>query len=188
MRRRTFITLTGLATTTPLLAGCTDDDDNGDDDDPDDGDNGMDDNGDDDPDDGDDDNGMDDEETPEDASVMLSDQESEDGMSAVVDEVALPEGGFVAIHDETLLTEEDPIGSNVGVSEYFEAGMHEDVEVDLDREIETEGETLIAMPHMDTNDNEEYDFVTSEGEDDGPYTDDDEAVVDDAEVTVADEE
>jgi hypothetical protein len=181
MRRRKFIALTGLATTTPLLAGCTDDDDDNGDDDLD--------NGDDDLDNGDDDNGIDDEETPEDASVMLSEQESEGDMSVVVDEVALPEGGFVAIHDETLLTEEDPIGSNVGISEYLETGTHEDVEVDLDREIDTEGETLIAMPHMDTNDNEEYDFVTSEGEDDGPYTDDDdEAVVDDAEVTVADEE
>ncbi|MEM4781234.1 MAG: hypothetical protein QXG03_06715 [Halalkalicoccus sp.] len=189
MRRRNFIVLTGLATTTPLLAGCTDDEDDvpeddgvGEDDAEDDGlgdDNGEDDNGD----------GDGEDDAPEEASVGFSDQESDDGMTVTVDEAPLPEGGFVAIHDETLISEEDPIGSNVGVSEYFEAGTHSDIEVELDREVDAEGETLIAMPHMDTNDNETYDFVTSEGEDDGPYTDeDDEAVVADAEVTVADDE
>jgi PGF-CTERM protein len=44
------------------------------------------------------------------------------------------------------------------------------------------------MPHQDTNDNEAYDFVDSEGAEDGPYTTDEgDAVVDDATLTIATE-
>ena len=34
------------------------------------------------------------------------------------------------------------------------------------------------MPHLDTNDDETYDFVDNEGADDGPYTNTGQAVVD----------
>ena len=34
------------------------------------------------------------------------------------------------------------------------------------------------MPHLDTNDNETYDFVDNECADDGPYTNAGQAVVD----------
>ena len=115
------------------------------------------------------------------AAVTFSDQDS-DGESVVVSEVVVPEGGFVTIHDETLL-DGDAIGSVRGTSAYLSAGTHTDVEVTLDRPI-SESQTLIAMPHMDTNDNETYEFVTSEGEDDGPYTVDGEAVTDDACIEV----
>lgn len=47
-----------------------------------------------------------------------------------------------------------------------------------------EDQTLIAMPHFDTNGNGTSDFVTSGGEQDGPYPEDGEAVVDDAMITV----
>jgi len=134
------------------------------------------------------DDGEDEDET---ASVSFEDQES-DGASVEVDEATLPDGGFVTIHDSSLL-EGEVTGSVIGVSEYLESGDHEDVDVDLyedvpgaefDQDELTEDQTLIAMPHLDTNDNEEYDFVESEGEDDGPYTEDDEPVTDDAEITV----
>ena len=118
------------------------------------------------------------------ASVTFSEQET-DGTSVVVDEVTMDEGGFVTIHDSSLL-EGAVIESVIGVSEYLEAGTHEDVEVEFDEPLE-EDDTLIAMPHLDTNDNQEYDFVETEGEEDGPYvTEDGEPVTDDALVTVED--
>ncbi len=116
------------------------------------------------------------------AEVTFDDQET-DGSSVVVSSVTLSEGGFVTIHDATLL-DGDALGSVVGTSEYLDAGTHEDVEVSLDSSLE-EDQELIAMPHMDSNDNEEYDFVTSEGADDGPYTGDDgNAVTDSAQITI----
>lgn len=119
------------------------------------------------------------------ASVTFEDQ-STDGSSVEVASVTTSEGGFVAIHDSRLF-DGDALGSVIGVSEYLEAGTHEGVTVDLD-ETPDDGETLVAMPHLDTNDNQTYDFVTSEGEEDGPYTDEDGAVTDDATVTLEGDE
>lgn len=125
----------------------------------------------------------------DDAAVGIDDQDS-DGTTVTVDSLYVPEGGYVTIHDSTLL-EGDALGSVVGVSEYMDAGYHEDVNVTLFEGVEgadfeeselTENETLIAMPHLETTDDETYDFVASEGEDDGPYTTDGEAVTDAGDV------
>ncbi len=116
------------------------------------------------------------------AQVSYSGGISEDGSVVTVDEVYLPEGGFVTIHDASV--EDDPIGSVVGTSQYLENGTHTDVQVELDSAIE-EDQTLIAMPHMDDNDNQEYDFVDSEGDNDAPYTDSNgDIVVDAGDVTL----
>jgi PGF-CTERM protein len=121
-------------------------------------------------------------EEPEAATVSFGNQTS-DGSSVTVDSVYLPEGGFVVMHDSTLVTEGDAIGSVVGVSDYLGAGEHEDVSVSLSEGID-ESQELIAMPHRDTNGNEEYEFGESEGSDDGPYTADGGAVTDAGQVTV----
>ncbi|MFC5969879.1 BGTF surface domain-containing protein [Halomarina salina] len=117
------------------------------------------------------------------AEVSISDQEG-DGSTVTVDSVTLSEGGFVTIHDSSLTEEGDAIGSVLGTSEYLESGEQSDVEVTLDSPLNESG-TVIAMPHMDSNGNEQYDFVTSEGSEDGPYTSGGSAVVDSAEYTVA---
>ena len=64
----------------------------------------------------------------------------------------------------------------LGTSEYLENGTSTDVTVTLNTTL-NETQTVIAMPHQDTNDNQQYDFVTSEGAEDGPYTGADGAVV-----------
>jgi len=116
------------------------------------------------------------------ASVSMSDQPT-DGNSVLVDRVELSEGGFVTVHDSTLLDDE-VTGSVVGTSDYLEAGVHENVRVELDEGV-TENDTLIPMPHRDTNDNEAYDFVEEEGAADGPFlTAEGGAVIDTAAVTV----
>ncbi|UHQ95406.1 DUF7282 domain-containing protein [Haloterrigena alkaliphila] len=106
------------------------------------------------------------------------------GETVVVNNVTTASGGFVTIHDSSLLVG-NVFESVIGTSEYLEPGTHDNVTVTLDEPLE-EDETLIAMPHRDTNDNETYDFVDSEGADDPPYlTADDEPVTDDAVVSIS---
>jgi hypothetical protein len=119
----------------------------------------------------------------EQASVTFGDQES-DGARVVIESVTMPEGGFIAIHDSSV--EEAPIASVLGNSVYLPEGTYENVTVTLARPI-TESQTLVAMPHFDTNENRVYDFVLSTGELDGPYTADGSAVIDSANVTVQQE-
>ncbi|MEF8822260.1 MAG: hypothetical protein V5A52_08275, partial [Halovenus sp.] len=128
-----------------------------------------------------------------DAAVNFSDQTTT-GTTVTVDAVNTTDGGFVVMHDESLL-EGDVIGSVVGVSGYLEPGLHENVTVTLfdvpgqefDRTELTENETLIAMAHQDSNGNETYDFVTTDGAEDGPYLVDDTPVTDSANVTIVEE-
>ena len=107
-------------------------------------------------------------------SVGISDvtvPADQDELSTItVDSAYLPRGGFITIHDGTL-ADGATFDSVRGTSEYIEADTEvSDVEVELDDPYTEDGQAL-AMPHEDTNGNEEYDFVTSEGEEDVPYTD-----------------
>jgi signal recognition particle receptor subunit beta len=128
------------------------------------------------------------------ADVTFADQTS-DGTTVVVDSVTMSEGGFVAIHDSSL-NEGAVISSVVGVSDYLAPGTHEDVEItlfdvpgrDFDRSALEESQPLIAMPHLDTDGDEEYGFVATGGEVDGPYTEDGAPVVDTAQITVETDE
>lgn len=137
----------------------------------------------------------------DDAATVTFDDQRTDGTSVTVASAALPDGGFVTIHNSILVDSKGDIvrerrrflESVVGVSAALDAGDHRDIAVDLftgvpGREFEQEAlredQTLIAMPHFDTDGDGQYDFVCSEGEKDGPYTRDGEAVVDDANVTV----
>jgi acyl dehydratase len=132
-------------------------------------------------------------ETPIDAgaTVAFSDQTT-DGTSVTVDSVNVSDGGFVVIHDDSLL-DGDVTGSVIGVSEYLEPGENENVTVTLfdgvpgatfNRTELSGNETLIAMPHRDTNANETYDFVATNGSADGPYAANGTAVTSTANVTV----
>jgi PGF-CTERM protein len=115
------------------------------------------------------------------ATVEMSDQPT-DGSSVLIDRVELSTGGFVTLHDSSL-QDGETLGSVRGTSAYLEAGVHEDVRVELDEELDGE-DTAIPMAHRDTNDNEAYDFVDSDGGDDGPFLNQEEgAVVDTATVT-----
>ena len=112
-------------------------------------------------------------------------EEVEQDSTVVVDGSYIPEGGgFIVLHDQDELTTAGPIASTVGVSEYIEGpGVVNEVEIELDEDL-TGDATLGAMPHQDTNDNETYDFATSGGTEDTPYTLEGDAVIDVAEFTV----
>ena len=130
-----------------------------------------------------------------DASITFENGTTE-GETVTIESMTVPDGGFVAIHDASLLDGE-VVSSVIGVSAHLEAGTHEDIEITLfegvdgttfDQEhLEEEG-ALIAMAHRDTDSDEEYDFVQNEGGNDDPYTENDEAVVDTATLSVEREE
>lgn len=126
------------------------------------------------------------------ASVAFAAQNSEDGESVTVASVFVPNDGYVAIHDSSLL-DGNVIGSVIGVSEYLEAGSYDDLEVELfdvpgaDFAADTmlaNNSTLIAMPHRETSGNEVYNFVETGGAEDGAYTSGGSAIVDVGVVTV----
>jgi len=108
------------------------------------------------------------------AQVSLSDQQvTEERQEVLVDSVSLSDGGFVAIHAG------NASGPVIGHSQRLDAGTTENVRIDLDEPISTTT-TLVAMPHLDTDDDNVYEFP----ERDGPYTADGAPVTDSAEVDV----
>ena len=112
------------------------------------------------------------------------DAQTSGGNAVVVDEIYLPEGGFVTMHDSSL-ADGSVFDSISGTSAYLEPGIHRDVVVRLDDPL-TEDDALFAMAHQDTNGNEAYDFPSSDGAEDGPYTtDSSDIVMDDGNVTVS---
>lgn len=131
---------------------------------------------------------------PVDAELLFSDQ-TRDGTFVCVDFVDLADGGFVSAQEPTAPARAaDEQGDRdlgdffemtvLGVSEFLEPGAHENVRIDLDQPLE-EDMRLIAMTHRDTNDNQEFDYVETEGEEDTPYlTFGDNPIVDDALITV----
>jgi hypothetical protein len=120
------------------------------------------------------------------SATVKGDDQPTDGEHVLVDRVVMEEGGFVAVHNDRLL-EGMAVASVVGSSDFLSEGVHENVRIQLDEEL-TENQTLILMPHRDSNENGEYDFVNSAGQDDPPYTNHTgQAVIDPAQVNVSDE-
>jgi len=85
-----------------------------------------------------------------------------------VESVTVPRGGFVVIHDESII-EGTVIDSMVGESAFLDAGTHQNVTIQLDESL-NESQRLVAVVYRDSNDNQVYGFVTSNRTADGPYT------------------
>jgi len=94
------------------------------------------------------------------ASVTFNDQTVGEADQVVrVASATLSDGGFIAIHEGSAS------GDVIGVSNQLSDGTHSDVRVLLDEDVD-EGTTLVAMPHLDDNSNNNYDFPSA----DAPYT------------------
>lgn len=118
-----------------------------------------------------------------------------DGTYVVVDEgnITTPEGGFMSVHiarpeegiaDVGFINEEDGSPQNaaatiIGYSEWLPPGVHQNIEVPIfeDEELDAvsgdmdrleESTVLVSLPHIDSNENQEWDFY-DEGEPDGAY-------------------
>ncbi|WP_254761573.1 DUF7282 domain-containing protein [Natrinema marinum] len=99
------------------------------------------------------------------ASVDIADQASS-GQRVTVDEISLSEGGFVAVYQGVAVDAEPE--SVIGVSSYLEAGTSENVTIELDQPLVESG-AVVAVAHHDTNANEAFDYIDSDGEADPPY-------------------
>lgn len=114
----------------------------------------------------------------------LADTSVTQGDSLTVDGVYIPEsGGFIVLHDQQELQNAGAVQSTVGVSEYIEGpAVVNGVKVALDEDLNGDV-TLGAMPHDDTNDNQNYDFTGPNGPD-TPYTLNGDVVIDFGDITV----
>lgn len=110
------------------------------------------------------------------ATVSFSDQVVADSQQeVVVDSATLSDGGFVAIHRGSAT------GPVIGTSKKLGPGTHSNIRVDLDQPISS-ATTLVAMPHLDTDDDNAYEFTG--GAVDKPYTTNGAPVTSSATVTL----
>jgi micrococcal nuclease len=124
------------------------------------------------------------------AEIVFNDQES-NGMGVVVESVTIPDGGFVVIHDRSNLSqgeiEESVIGATYlepGATATLPVGLFDLADDDLpDKEFDrtrlTEDQTLVAVVYRDTDDDQQYDFLSTDGDDDDPYVADDGSAIGD---------
>ncbi|WP_222918884.1 hypothetical protein [Natrinema sp. SYSU A 869] len=151
-------------------------------------------------------------ETENETATVTFENQTSNGTAVGVNNTTLPEGGFAVIHaaapvdednmtdnatDEnatdnmtaddnetvTNMSEEYEPGAVLGNSTYLDPGEHENVTVELNESLD-DSQVLIAMAHQDTNDNQTYEFPEA----DGPYTSDGEPVIDDALITLEEEQ
>jgi membrane-bound metal-dependent hydrolase YbcI (DUF457 family) len=118
------------------------------------------------------------------ASIRFANQ-STNGSTVTVRSVTLPDGGFVAVHTESYLRGGDPTQTAIGLSGYLPAGTHQNVSVTLTNESVRQDQTLVAIPSRDTNGNQTYDYVRSDGFQDVPYTGENGAITDRASVSAS---
>ena len=108
-------------------------------------------------------------ESREQASVSVRNQTVQSD-SMTVESARLPDGGFLVIHNDSYLPPESaPLESAVGVTSYLEAGQHNGVSVPLLDGTVAEDQTLVAVPYRDTNGNQRYDYIASDGFQDTAY-------------------
>ncbi|WP_435078394.1 metal-dependent hydrolase [Halococcus sp. AFM35] len=96
------------------------------------------------------------------ASVIVRNQTIQ-GDSVTVESARLPDGGFLVIHNESYRQSGGALESAVGVTSHLEAGQHNGVSVPLLQGAVESDQQLIAVPYRDTNNNQRYDYITSDG-------------------------
>jgi PGF-CTERM protein len=114
-------------------------------------------------------------------SVTFDDQDSS-GESLLVASASLPQQGFVAIYDSS--RSGNRTDQVIGASYLLEPGTSDNIRIQLDESLDGSA-SLTAVVHNDTNGNGEFEYVSSEGQEDAPLTPEgDRRIVDIAQVTV----
>ena len=116
------------------------------------------------------------------ASIRFPDQRT-DGVDVTIQSVTVPQGGFVVVHNQSYLRGGDPTETSIGYSQYLSAGTHRNVSITLLESIPHD-QQLVAIPARDTDDNQSYDYIRTDGFQDVGYTDGGEVVTDRASVTI----
>ncbi|GAA0464707.1 metal-dependent hydrolase (plasmid) [Halococcus dombrowskii] len=110
---------------------------------------------------------------PPTAALSFADQQLQqrDGNdTVVVRNVSLAEGGFIGIHTASFLPPlQNPLDSALGHSQYLTAGNYSSVTVRFPSGSLAGNQTLVAVPYLDTNGNQRYDYTRSGGETDYAY-------------------
>lgn len=128
---------------------------------------------------------------PSTASVSVDNQNIRfnGAQTVVIHSVDLSDGGFVAVYDRSFLDSNNktkPRDALRGTSQYLTAGEHTNVSIPLSAPY-ANSSTIVAVPYLDTNDNNEFD-VTADAPEDDPYSGaDGEPVVNAANVSVGGE-
>ena len=106
---------------------------------------------------------------PERASAVFQDQKLGNN-TLTVSEAYLPDGGFLTVHNQSYQRTGDPLTSTVGLSEYLPPGNHSNITVKVLPESLNRSQTVTLRLTMDTNNNRQYDYVTSGGFNDTGYS------------------
>ena len=128
------------------------------------------------------------------ASVEFGEQTT-NGRTVVVDQARLPDGGFLVVHDSRYLPpENESFNSTIGVSPYLQPNETvNEVPIELfnvpgrsmgNQTALANNATLVVQASRDTNGDQSYDYIRSEGVEDQPYTNNSEIVEKRADVTI----
>ena len=106
---------------------------------------------------------------PRAATVTIRDQTLRNG-TLVVERARLPDGGFLVAHNVSYQRTGDPLTSVAGASRHLPPGNHTNITLDLRSGALTRTQVVTVRPSLDTNDNQRYDYVRSDGFQDIGYT------------------
>ena len=128
------------------------------------------------------------------ASIEFGEQTT-NGRTIVVDKARLPDGGFLVVHDSRYLPpENETFNSTIGVSDYLQPNETvNNVPIELfnvpgrsmgNQTALANNATLVVQASRDTNGDQSYDYIRSDGIEDQPYTNNSEIVEERADVTI----
>ena len=102
------------------------------------------------------------------ASVAFRNQTLQNDTLTVA-QARLPRGGFLIAHNESYQRTRDALTSAVAISRYLPPGNYSNVTLSVKQGALDESQTVTIRPSLDTNNNQQYDFVTSDGFQDVAY-------------------
>lgn len=114
------------------------------------------------------------------SAITFDDQESS-GESVFIQSATLPQSGFVVIYDSSRSGNETE--QVIGASYPLSAGTSDNIRIPLDEPMNG-SKSLTAVIHTDSNGNDQFDYVSSNGQQDPPLTQGDRRIVDIATVSV----
>ncbi|WP_135825344.1 DUF7282 domain-containing protein [Halorussus ruber] len=94
-------------------------------------------------------------ETANESANVTFDDQSVENSSLVVSEANLSAGGYVVVFAQN--------GTVLGNTSYLEPGTHENLTVNLTTPL-SRSQVVIAAPHLDTNDNQTFDFNATQAQ------------------------
>jgi membrane-bound metal-dependent hydrolase YbcI (DUF457 family) len=102
------------------------------------------------------------------ASVAFRNQTLQNDTLTVA-QARLPRGGFLIAHNASYQRTGDALTSAVAISRYLPPGNYSNVTLNVAPGALAESQTVTIRPSLDTNNNQQYDFVISDGFQDVAY-------------------